>query len=126
MTLEYDCVIKFENIIPFNWNIIEKSKFKNVIKDKKLHTFSNFSQVDVETYDASMDKFCHNGTIEAKVVLFNEYGNRKTYGGDYLLGRLIRTSYKSQKSVNQGLSSIPAQITDLKNGTYKLTFPSEA
>ncbi|KAM4702949.1 NXPE family member 4-like [Rhinophrynus dorsalis] len=59
------------------------------------------------------DTYCVGDTITVQVVMFDYLGNRKMYGGDFLMARIFSPDIQASAS---------GRVEDLKNGTYQIHF----
>ncbi|KAM4024976.1 NXPE family member 4-like isoform 2-T3 [Anomaloglossus baeobatrachus] len=58
--------------------------------------------------------YCVGEDLVVQVDMFDHFGNRKTYGGDFLRPRLVSAALGA---------SISGTVEDLKNGSYHVHFP---
>ncbi|KAM4702948.1 NXPE family member 4-like [Rhinophrynus dorsalis] len=59
------------------------------------------------------DTYYVGDTITVQVVMFDYLGNRKMYGGDFLMARIFSPDIQASAS---------GRVEDLKNGTYQIHF----
>ena len=127
MTLEYPCQTYKE--VQTSWNIIEDGIFRNVIKNSSLHSTSCHDEACQET-KVSKKKCKINGDIQINLQIKNKLKQNKTYGGDYLLARMVPFTYPKYvkgrtPDINPKIHGtfIPGHIIDNKNGSYQITIP---
>ena len=87
------CVTSQENCktieeTKIGWPTIPRKDFKNIIKNSKLHTFPEYSEVVFEGEENSILKEKTELTIHLKMK--NGEKQDKTYGGDFLMARMIQ------------------------------------
>ena len=70
------------------WPTIPRKDFKNIIKNSMLHTFPEYSEVVLEEKEDSIFREGRELTIHLKMK--NGERQDKTYGGDFLMARLIQ------------------------------------
>ena len=89
---EADCQVIDETKI--GWNTIPRDIFKKVIKNPVLHTAPDNSVVEVakELNKKQDNKYFDKTEITLNLLMKNGKNKTKTYGGDFIMARMIQTN----------------------------------
>ena len=131
---EYDC--KSFPELESAWPVMPEEYYDEAIRDVNKHT--SYKRSEVEFLGEKNQKSCEiNGEVTLKFTAKNRLGERKLYGGDFILARMVPVDfpkYWEQPFGPKGwtnykdfdetiITIIPGSTSDHKDGTYTIKIP---
>ena len=112
------------------WPSLDLKTYKKVISRPKRHTSNRASLVEQIYPDPVKSHKCHlNDVITLKVQAKNFKKENKTYGGDFILARMVPKKYpkfswqQTEIADPQDVTIILGKVKDNLDGTYKIKLP---